>query len=319
MTAVKGDLVSSPPVIILLATYNGAAYLRAQLDSIAAQTHGNWQLWVSDDGSSDATSAILDQFAAEHPNQVQRHSGPQQGVCQNFMSLLHQFHLHAPAGVAMAFCDQDDVWTPTRLDAGLSALQSGPPDQPALFCSRLMVTDGDLTPQHLSVARPKPPSFQNALVQNIASGNTQLLNPAAAQALAQTAAVGVRPVIHDWWAYLVVTGLGGRVIHSDTPLVLYRQHDTNQIGSNTSLRAKLRRIGMLANGHFKLWNDQNLAALKMIYDQLTPAHQKQIAGFETMRQMPLPARARAFAKLNLYHQTPASQAALWLAVLCKRL
>ena len=57
-------------VTILLATLNGEKYLKAQLESIAAQTYENWQLVVGDDGSTDQTLEILKEFQKEHPNQV---------------------------------------------------------------------------------------------------------------------------------------------------------------------------------------------------------------------------------------------------------
>jgi len=65
MTAQTGDTID-----ILLATYNGEAFLEEQLDSIAAQTHGDWQLIARDDGSSDRTAAILDAFRARHSDKV---------------------------------------------------------------------------------------------------------------------------------------------------------------------------------------------------------------------------------------------------------
>ena len=51
--------MSDPHITILMATYNGARFLSAQLDSLLAQSHQNWSLIVSDDGSRDATMAIL--------------------------------------------------------------------------------------------------------------------------------------------------------------------------------------------------------------------------------------------------------------------
>lgn len=55
---------------ILLATYNGAAFLGEQLDSIEAQTHENWRLIARDDGSTDGTLEILKNFYGRHPNKV---------------------------------------------------------------------------------------------------------------------------------------------------------------------------------------------------------------------------------------------------------
>ena len=54
-------------VTILLATYNGEDYLKAQLESIASQTYGNWRLVTGDDGSCDGTLGILESFKKRYP------------------------------------------------------------------------------------------------------------------------------------------------------------------------------------------------------------------------------------------------------------
>ncbi len=92
-------------VTILLASYRGASFIEAQLDSIAAQTHRNWRLIVSDDGSDDETRDIAADFAARRPaGQVRIIDGPRRGATQNFLHLLS-----AATDGMIAFCDQDDV------------------------------------------------------------------------------------------------------------------------------------------------------------------------------------------------------------------
>ena len=76
-------------ITILMASYNGAAHIGAQLESLAAQSHADWRLIVSDDGSRDATCAIIDAFAARFPSgQIRRVEGPRQGATVNFLTLL---------------------------------------------------------------------------------------------------------------------------------------------------------------------------------------------------------------------------------------
>ena len=60
----------SAAIDILLATYNGEAFLEEQLESIAAQTHGDWRLIARDDGSADRTTEVMDAFRARHPDKV---------------------------------------------------------------------------------------------------------------------------------------------------------------------------------------------------------------------------------------------------------
>ena len=109
MSAASAPALSSgPPVRILLATWNGARYLQAQLDSYLAQDHDNWALWVSDDLSTDGTWEILQAFAARHPErEIVLKRGPGRGSAANFLSLLCDPEL--PVG-PVALSDQDDVW-----------------------------------------------------------------------------------------------------------------------------------------------------------------------------------------------------------------
>ena len=77
-----------PSIAILLATFNGEKFLAEQLDSLQAQTITNWQLYVSDDGSTDRTMDIIKHYqklwGAE---KIQYKDGPQKGFAQNFLSL----------------------------------------------------------------------------------------------------------------------------------------------------------------------------------------------------------------------------------------
>jgi NADH dehydrogenase len=68
--------------------------------------------------------------------------------------------------------------------------------------------------------------------------------------------------MHDWWAYLVISGAGGTIIYSETPDTLYRQHTGNVSGSNMGMLAQVVRLRMLLSGSFKAWNDKNISLLQ---------------------------------------------------------
>lgn len=301
-------------VCILLGLYNGAPDLQAQLDSFTAQSHAGWDLIVSDDGSHDEGPLIVDRFAATaagRGHRVDRIHGPQAGFALNFLHLIRQ----APEQHGyLAFSDQDDVWLPDRLAHGVAALKALPADRPALYCSRTLITDHALENRRLSGPRPRPASFHNALVQNIASGNTILLNRAAADLAYQAAAEVEQLVAHDWWLYQLVTGAGGTVVHDDRPALLYRQHDANLIGANDGWRAKLHRIAMIWQGRFADWNDINIEALRLAAPLLTLENRTLLERFAHMRALPGPRRRlAALGQMGLYRQSRASTWALWLA------
>lgn len=302
---------------ILMAVYNGADCLDAQLESLAAQEHKNWHLLASDDGSNDGSLELLARFA--NSNDVTCLDGPGRGAAQNFMSLLRRADDHLPEGSWLAFCDQDDVWLPDRLSRGLCALMAGEASQPALFCSRTWIVDSHLEGRRLSPPRPRSPGFLNALAQNIVAGNTILLNPMASRLL-MTAAKGTEEVVmHDWWAYQMVSGAGGRILHDDAPTLLYRQHADNEVGANIGWRAKMSRLNRMLRGDFRRWNDTNIAALRASSQHLTAKHNSEVEAFAELRTRKAPGRVLGVMRLGLYRQTATSTLALWVAACLRRL
>lgn len=302
-------------VTILMGLYQGAAHLREQLESFARQDHADWRLIVSDDRSRDAGPAILGDFAAERPpGQVVCVTGPGRGFAANYLSLLANLP-DDPGWVA--FSDQDDVWLPDRLSRGLAALTG---EGPALYCSRTWVTGADLSGRATSPLFRRPPSFRNALVQNVAAGNTILLNPAAARVVVASARVVPGVVAHDWWAYLVVTGAGGLVVQDPEPTLLYRQHGGNTIGSNAGWRARMRRLRQVWAGRLRAWNDTNTAALEASAAYLSPEARAILSDWQRMRATsPAPLRLLRLWRLRLYRQSLASAAGLWFAAATNRL
>ncbi|MDZ4136517.1 MAG: glycosyl transferase, partial [Paracoccaceae bacterium] len=179
----------------------------------------------------------------------------------------------------------------------------------------------DLTPIAPSPVWHRPFGFANALVQNVAAGNTIVLNRAALD-LAQAAsfaadAAGI--VAHDWWLYQLVTGVGGQVIRDPEPVLLYRQHAGNQMGRNDTVAAAIWRLRRILRGEFRDWNARNIAALRPLADRLTPENQALLAGFATLRWQAAAGRLCGLARLGLYRQTRRAGLAMWLAAGLNRL
>ncbi|MAU94920.1 glycosyltransferase [Marinibacterium profundimaris] len=266
MSAASAPALSSgPPVRILLATWNGARYLQAQLDSYLAQDHDNWALWVSDDLSTDGTWEILQAFAARHPErEIVLKRGPGRGSAANFLSLLCDPEL--PVG-PVALSDQDDVWLPNRLTVGLSGLDRA---HPMVSAAHTLETDAALRPTRRKPRRLPRPSFHNALVQNILAGNTLTLNGPALVALRHGGVAHVP--FHDWWVYLRLSAVGAQVHVHDDRVLYYRQHDSQTLGAHRGLIAGAQRMGALAGGRYRAWVKQNLTALVTRPEGLLPPH-----------------------------------------------
>lgn len=304
-----------PAVTVLLATRNGGKYLRAQLDSLATQTLPPARVMISDDGSTDDTRAIIRAFAAECPAiRVSLLDGPGLGAAMNFRFLLMQ----APEETGfVALCDQDDVWLPDKLARAVRMLAGT--GEPALYCARSWEWDEKRDRRHLSRPAPPRPGFRHALVQNIAGGNTMLLNRAAL-ALMREAGREVRElVVHDWWIYQVLSGAGARVVHDDRPVLLYRQHAGNLIGANRGLPAKLRRLGFMLAGGYREWTRINIENLNAARHLLTPEAREILDLFAKNRDGSLPERLAMLRRTGLHRHGRLAQAALYLAALLRRL
>lgn len=271
-------------VCILMGTWNGAQHLSAQLESFLAQSHTDWSLYVSDDGSVDSTRQIIQQFSVDHPERnVHMLEGPGQGSAANFLSLLERADL--PEGAWVALSDQDDVWFSDRLERAVGMLQEQDGGRPRGYASRTVLTDEALVSRRVSRYRPRQPVFGNALVQNVLAGNTLVLDPVAVSVLRRTAFAALEAGVahHDWWIYLMLTGVGGLVINDDEPSLYYRQHDHNLLGANRGGRQALGRFGMIWSGQYGDWIDRNLIALQRLSSELTEDNQQLLSRFSNWK------------------------------------
>ena len=309
----KGPAGSSENVAILLCTLNGARFLPEQLSSFTQQDHANWSLTVSDDGSTDSTLSMLDAFSTRHGGRVTVRSGPQQGHAQNFLSLATDPGVDADY---FAYSDQDDIWLPDHLSKAIAILNTISRSQPALYCGRTRLIAEDGAFLGYSPLFRRPPSFRNAVMQSIAGGNTMVMNRAAQQLLFK--ARQARPVAHDWWTYQLVSAAGGFVHYDPAPTVLYRQHSTNQVGSNLGFHARWQRTKMLLSGRFANWTHQNLTALESVEELFTSENRDILRHMAAMRNGSLRLRVASFFQSGIYRQTALGSLGLGLAVALNR-
>lgn len=301
-------------VAVLMALFNGAPHLQAQLDSLAAQST-DWRLWVGDDGSADDGPQIIRGFAANQPqDRVRLIKGAGRGPAANFRRLLQ---LVPDDAVAVAFCDQDDVWLNDKLSRATNALRSHV--GPAIWCSRATICDAALTPIGLTPGLRRPPGFRNALVQNIVIGHTLTLNRAALDLVRRADTLTGPVVMHDWWIYQIVTGAGGLVIWDDTPSTLYRQHRANVVGASSGGLRRLGALGRMVGGNQRRWNQVMAQALIQSRALLTPDNQMILRDFQQIRQGSPTTRLTAMRRAGLYRQGRGEQAALWLAAALGRI
>lgn len=295
-------------IAILLPVFNGAHFLPALLDSLLGQGHCNWTLLISDDGSTDASLSIVKEFQAQHPERAQVFTGPKAGITANYLFLLAKVD---PTASITAFCDQDDIWLPERLERAAQALRTT--NAPTLYCSRTVLVDH--TVQHIgfSPLRRRGPSFANALCQNIASGNTMALNSQALDLLQRNIAQARDVPFHDWWAYQLIAGAGGEVLYDCKPTLLYRQHADNAVGAGVSLTGLVRRALRTAQEDLSKAVDGQLHALLKSRTELTERNCKCLDRVAKSRKGNPFQRVVGIIGAGLYRQTRFETPLMWMS------
>lgn len=138
-----------PRVSVIMPAYNAAAFLPEALDSVLAQTYRDWEIVVADDGSTDATRAVIEarepDFGGRLRYFVQRNRG---------VSAARNLALRHARGELLAFLDADDVWLPQRLERGVAVLDSQP--SAGLVHSRVRRIDRQSRP----ASPPSPPPLR---------------------------------------------------------------------------------------------------------------------------------------------------------------
>ncbi|MFC6643288.1 MULTISPECIES: glycosyltransferase [Sulfitobacter] len=306
-------LTKTPLLTIALCTFNGAAYLREQLDSYLVQNHTHWQLWVSDDGSNDATLDILQEFDRRHGNRhpVRVIKGPGQGVATNFMSLL--CHPEFPTG-PVALSDQDDVWLDHKLTRAIAQIQDY--EGLVIYGAQSLHVDNTLRAIGRSRTLGSRPSFGNALVQNVISGHSCVLSAEALE-LVRRAGVPMGVPYHDWWLYLLISGAGGQVIVDDATALLYRQHDSNLMGAHRGQRARITRARQVLRSEYGNWVGANAAALATRAQLLDPMARQILENFREPAAGPT--RIAQLRRLGIARQGRLGTACLYAAAALGRL
>lgn len=261
-------------VMILMSTYNGGKFLRTQLDSILAQQGVAVQILVRDDGSTDETLQILDEYSKQ--GKLSYYTGENLRPAKSFMDLIHK----APQADYYAFADQDDYWLPEKLSRAIKKLEKMPAKTPCLYHSKTTLVDKDLK---LRDYKPMPSYFCNTfphvLITFLAIGCTFVFNKTLKDIVA-----GYRPdfqIPHDNWLDQVCRAIGGSVIYDDKSYIYYRQHGQNVSGGTSDFTKKWKRrwhniirkrcmrsksVAELVKGYGALMPSENLSVCREILD-----------------------------------------------------
>ena len=219
-------------IAILMAVYNGAAYIEEQIKSILNQTANNWHLYVRDDGSTDYTSKILLRYAKEYDcitiiEDNLRNLGPK----RNFMQLVS----YVDAAYYM-FCDQDDIWKQTKVERSFSEmknLEQRYSSKPVLVFTNASVVDSNLNViidnywSHIGLDINRMNNLCDYAIVSFAPGCTMMFNN---QTKMYSIPMKDNAIMHDWWIGVSVYLNNGIVYGINSQEILYRKHGNNVTG-----------------------------------------------------------------------------------------
>ncbi len=289
---------------ILLATYNGAAFLAEQLASLFAQTIQDFCVFVADDGSNDDTCSIITAFKAHHKKRLiilpRRRGGPR-GAMGNFAYLL----ANTPPADYIFFCDQDDVWLPQKLELTLKKFRQYEENGysgPLLVHSAHLLSDEHLKPMRPTLASltvsekaRASHSFGALLQQNVVTGCTMAINRALFSLLKP---LPEEALMHDYWLALLAAACG-KIAFITTPTLYYRQHGRNSIGGAYRLNLpKLLKLREKCN-HDLQRRARQAAAFLQQYGDIMPLSARETAlSFSRLPELPYKEKLKI---LNKYH------------------
>lgn len=212
-------------VTVLLSTYNGEKYLDEQLESIVSQEGVSTRIIARDDGSTDNTLSILEQWKGKA--YLSWYNGGNLGPALSFMDLLK----NAGGAQYYALSDQDDYWLSDKLQIAVNSLEKYN-KRPALYFCQTELVDKDLNRIDSVIIHPRL-TFGEALVYHFVGGCTMVMNRALRDIIIRYTPKYIN--MHDVWIYNVAQAIGAHVVFDNTPHILYRQHGDNVIGQSTSV------------------------------------------------------------------------------------
>lgn len=258
-------MINKSKIAILLASYNGEQFIAEQIESIISQTYKDWILYINDDGSTDTTLEVINNYIKKYPNKIflmqLQHTGL--GASANFLKLLD-----VVVSDYYMFCDQDDIWLPDKIEKCIFKMkleETENPIIPIIVHTDLVVVDSHLNKIHSSfhkltkVDPEKFCTFNYMGVMNCTTGCTMLFNRKVKEI---SNLPKDKNVWHDWWLAVNVAK-HGKILYLNETTILYRQHSKNVLGAQEvnlsyffNILMKLRKVLKTDYSNF-----QNLRAL----------------------------------------------------------
>ena len=263
-------------VTILMATYNGAAFIEQQINSILEQSYQDWELIIRDDRSTDRTVEIIKTYVKKDRRiKLLELPGKHGSAVLNF-SALFAYAVKIDAAYVM-FSDQDDIWKANKVESSLRFIQEQESVlnnlTPLLVYSSLQYVDVHGHRISRKLHMPSYLDMRMLLCENHAYGCTMILNNAL---LKQTGDIPHLAENHDYWIALVACAFG-KAVHNPEQLLFYRQHSHNVSGNvgRSKLNSRLFRYVRRVNHMLPVFV-KNLRMIKGFYIRYSASFEPEV-------------------------------------------
>ncbi len=222
-------------VSIVMCTYNGEKFLTPQLDSILAQTYPPAEILIQDDGSTDGTCRIIEDYQKRFPVIRLIRNEKNLGYNLNFLTAIARASCDY-----IAISDQDDIWEPTKIETLLQMLEANP-GKDACFCRSREFSDEQGIEPYWDPRRPNY-GMERMIIGNMVSGHTMLFT----RAFAKRCTIARYENTGGWYYDYFIASLAAaenKLCLCDEVLVRYRRHAGQVTASHD--RSSIKHDGTL--------------------------------------------------------------------------
>lgn len=239
--------VMKDKVLVLLAAYNGKQWIEEQVESILKQSNVDVRIVISVDVSTDGTEELVQSMAAKHPNVEFLPMGKKfGGAARNFYRLIMDADIKDDEYIALS--DQDDIWKNDKLCRAIANL-----DKNDFYSSN--VTAFWENGMQCEIVKSQPFVDYDYYFEAAGPGCTYVIKKAAYLELRKFIIDNQGPVcniaLHDWFIYAFARSRNYKWHIDNNSGMLYRQHASNQVGANNSLRSIFKRLSLVKNKWYR--------------------------------------------------------------------
>ena len=260
--------MSEKKVAVIMSTYNGERFIREQLDSVLNQTYKNIEIIVRDDGSKDNTVSIIKEYQEKCSN-IKLYEEKNVGFVKSFFKLLSLANADY-----YSYADQDDVWIENKIELAVTELNKLDDNFP-----NMCFGNSDYYDEHMNFIgygdKNKKYSFLRALFSCVGQGMTFTINNKTRDLIINNMPKSC--FFHDWWTYLLCSGLG-EVAYNNVTTVKYRRRKENATSEGQGyFRLVMWRFKhLLFENGMKDIKQQMINFKNFFYDELSEENQKVI-------------------------------------------